>query len=188
VNILIAEDEAITRLGLRSLLADLGHTVVASVADGASALRLACELRPDLALLDIRMPGLDGLEVARGIAERCPLPVVMLTAYSERDLVARAAATPSVQAYLVKPVRAGELGSVLELAAARFQEWQALRQEVANLEDALAARDAVAKAKIVLMQRQGMAERDAFLDIQARARRERRTMREVAGDILSETP
>lgn len=185
MKVLIADDEAITRLGLRSLLQDLGHTVVGAVADGHSALRLACELRPDLALLDIRMPGLDGLDVAQAIAGRCPLPVVMLTAYSERELVARAAATPTVQAYLVKPVRASELASVLELAAARFQEWQTLRQDVADLEEALAARDAVAAAKAVLIAR-GLPERDAFLEIQARARRERRPMRAVADDVLAE--
>jgi response regulator NasT len=182
--VLIADDEALTRMGLRTILRDMGHTVVGAAADGVTALRLACETRPDLAILDIKMPGMDGLAVAESIARRCPLPVVMLTAYSERDLVARAAATETVQAYLVKPIREADLGPTLELAAARFAEWQALRQEAAGRQDALAARAVVDRAKRLLMQRDGLTEREAFLQIQHRARRERRTMRQVAEGIV----
>jgi response regulator NasT len=184
LRILIADDEALTRMGLRAMLTEMGHTVVGTAADGTAALKLACETRPDLAVLDIKMPGMDGLAVAKAIAERCSLPVVMLTAYSERDLVQRAATTETVQAYLVKPIREGELAPAIELATARFAEWQALRREAANRQEALATRGVVDRAKRVLMEEGGLSERKAFLEIQHRARRSRRGMREVAEAVL----
>ena len=119
MRILIADDEALTRMGLRAILRDIGHVVVGAAADGQAALQLACRKEPDLAILDIKMPGMDGLAAAEAIAQQCPLPVVMLTAYSERDLVQRAAATETVQAYLVKPVREADLAPTLDLAVAR---------------------------------------------------------------------
>jgi two-component system, response regulator PdtaR len=185
MRILIADDEALTRMGLRIMLRDMGHTVVAAAADGVDALRLACEGHPDLALLDIKMPGMDGLAVAEAISARCPLPVVILSAYSERDLVERAAATATVQAYLVKPVREADLGPVLELAASRFAEWSALQAEAAGRQQALEDRQLVGRAKGVLMERGGLGEAQAFLEIQGRARRARRTMRQVAEAILA---
>jgi AmiR/NasT family two-component response regulator len=184
MRILIADDEALTRMGLRTMLQEMGHQVVGSASDGAAAVRLACETRPDLAILDIKMPGMDGLSAARAIAEQCPLAVVMLTAYSERDLVQRAAATETVQAYLVKPVREADLAPTIELAAGRFAEWQALRQEAASSQEALETRDLVARAKAVLMERDGLGERESFLEIQHRARHARRPMRQVAREIL----
>jgi AmiR/NasT family two-component response regulator len=184
MRILIADDEALTRMGLRAMLREMGHTVVGAAAEGVTALRLACETRPDLAVLDIKMPGMDGLAVAQAIAEQCPIAVVMLTAYSERELVQRAAATETVQAYLVKPIREADLGPALELATARFAEWRILRQEAASRQEALAVRDIMARAKEVLMERDGLGERDAFLEIQHRARRERRTMRQIAEELL----
>jgi AmiR/NasT family two-component response regulator len=187
VRILIADDEALTRMGLRTMLREMGHTVVAAAADGATALQLAGEMHPDLAILDIKMPGMDGLAVAQAIAEQCPLAVVMLTAYSERDLVERAAATETVQAYLVKPIREADLAPAIELAAARFAEWQALRQEAADRHEAMASRVVVDQAKRLLMQRNGLTERDAFLEIQHRARRQRQTMRRVAEEVLGES-
>jgi two-component system, response regulator PdtaR len=129
---------------------------------------------------------MDGLAVAQAIAQRCPLPVVMLSAYSERELVERAAATATVQAYLVKPVREADLGPVLELAVSRFAEWSALQAEAAGRQQALEDRDLVARAKDLLMARQGLGEAQAFLEIQGRARRERRTMRQVAEQILKD--
>ncbi len=186
MRILIADDEALTRMGLRTMLQEMGHVVVGAAADGEAALALACESRPDLAILDIRMPGMDGLAVAQALSECCPLPVVMLTAYSERDLVERAAATATVQAYLVKPIRESHLAPVLELAVARFAEWQELRQEAADRQEALATRELVAQVKRALMQHKGLTERDAFLAIQHRARREQRTMRQVAEEMLRE--
>ena len=184
MRILIADDEALTRMGLRTMLRALGHTVVGAAPDGTMAMRLACETRPDLAVLDIKMPGMDGLSVAEAIGEQCPIPVVMLTAYSERELVQQAAATDTVQAYLVKPIREADLAPTIELAVARFAEWQALRQEAASRQDALETREVVARAKAVLMERQSLGEREAFLEIQHRARKERRPMREVAEEIL----
>jgi response regulator NasT len=186
VRVLIADDEALIRMGLRTILRDMGHTLAGSAADGLTALRLACETRPDVAILDIKMPGLDGLAVAEAIAAQCPLPVIMLTAYSERDLVARAAATETVQAYLVKPIREADLGPTIELAAARFAEWQALCQEAASRQEALESRTIVTKAKRLLMQRENLTEHEAFLKIQHRARRERRTMRQVAEAVCLE--
>ena len=184
MRILIADDEALTRMGLRSMLRALGHTIVGAAADGTTALRLACETRPDLALLDIKMPGMDGLAVAEAIGRECPIPVVMLTAYSERELVRQAAATDTVQAYLVKPIREADLAPTLELAVARFAEWQALLQEAAGRQEALEAREVVARARSLLMERDGLGEREAFLQIQHRARHERRPMRDVANEIL----
>jgi response regulator NasT len=186
MRILIADDEALTRMGLRKMLVDMGHTVIGAAADGVAALRLACESQPDLALLDIKMPGLDGLAVAQAIADRCPLPVVMLSAFSERELVERAAATATVQAYLVKPVREADLGPVLELAAARFAEWSALQAEAAGRQQALEDRELVGRAKGLLMERQGLSEGEAFREIQARARRTRRSMHQVALEILKD--
>lgn len=184
MRVLIADDEALTRMGLRTMLCAMGHTLVGAAADGLSALRQACETRPDLAILDIKMPGMDGLAVAEAIAEQCPIPVVMLTAYSERDLVERAAATETVQAYLVKPIREADLAPTIELAAARFAEWQVLRREAADRQEALESRAVVARAKRLLMQSESLTEHEAFLKIQHQARRERRTMRQVAGGIL----
>jgi response regulator NasT len=126
---------------------------------------------------------MDGLAVAEAIARRCPLPVVMLSAYSERELVQRAAAAETVQAYLVKPIREQDLAPSIELAVARFAEWQALRREAADRQQALESRAIVDRAKRLLMQQKHLTEREAFLEIQHRARRERRTMRQVAEAI-----
>jgi response regulator NasT len=182
--VLIADDEALIRMGLRTMLHDMGHTLIGAAPDGVTALQLACQTRPDVAILDIKMPGMDGLAVAEAIAGQCPLPVVMLTAYSERDLVQRASETETVQAYLVKPIREQDLAPAIELAAARFAEWLALCQEAADRQEALEAREVVDRAKHLLMERKGLTEREAFLKIQHRARRERRTMRQVAEGIL----
>ena len=184
MRVLIADDEALIRMGLRTMLRDLGYTVVAAATDGREAFRLACERQPDLAILDIKMPRMDGLTAAEAIARHCPMPVVLLTAYSERDLVERAAATENVQAYLVKPIREIELIPAIDLAVARYAEWQALQKEAASYREALATRQVVAQAKALLMARDGLTEGDAFQEIQHRARRQRQTMREIADEIL----
>ncbi len=184
MRVLIADDEALTRMGLRTMLQEMGHVVVGTAPDGRTALQLAAEMHPDLAILDIKMPGIDGLQAAEVIAQRCPLPVLILTAYSERDLVEKAAANATVQAYLVKPIREANLEPVLELAVARFAEWQALRQEADGYQQALATRETVAKAKQVLIEREGFTEQQAFAEIQRRARSERRTMQAVAEEVL----
>ncbi len=183
MRIVIADDEALTRMGLRAILRDMGHSVL-TAADGDTALRLVGESRPDLAILDIKMPGLDGLAVAQAITAQWAVPVILLTAYSERDLVERAASTGAIHGYLVKPIREAELGPAIELAVARFREHKNLGDEAASHQEALETRKAIARAKSALMASQGFTERQAFLEIQHRARRQRLSMRQVADDIL----
>ncbi|MBM4429288.1 MAG: response regulator [Chloroflexi bacterium] len=183
MRILIADDEAIIRMGLKAMLQDMGHEVVAAAANGAEAVRLAGELQPELVILDIKMPEMDGLAAAEAITSQRALPVVMLTAYSDRDLVSRAAHL-AVHAYLVKPVQPADLGTALPIAVARFAEWQAVRQEAASLRDALETREVVERAKRVLMDREHCKEAQAFAYLQATARRQRRPMRQVAQEVL----
>ncbi len=187
MRILIADDEAIIRLGLRASLEAMGHEVVAIAADGLSAVELARTAHPDLVILDIKMPGIDGLEAAEAISRERPVPIVILTAYSSRDLVERAAGL-RVHAYLVKPIRPVELGPALEIAISRFQEEQALRQEAADLQEALRSRDLVQQAKRRLMEVHGLGEEEALRWLRARARRGRRSMREVSEEILRGMP
>ena len=184
LRILLAEDESIIRMGLRRILEDAGHQVVAAP-DGRTAVKLARQTGPDLAVLDIKMPGLGGLEVARQIYARRPLPIVLLTAYGDQELVERAAALP-IMAYLIKPVEERELLATLEVVTARFAEQQHLVQQANDLEERLEARKVVERAKGVLMQRQALTEREAYLRIQRQAREERRGMRQVAEGILRE--
>jgi len=184
VRVLIADDEAIIRLGLGAMLEELGYTVVGSAADGAAAVDMARTLHPDLVILDIKMPAMGGLDAAEAITAERPVPILILSAYSDRELVERAASL-AVQSYLVKPVRPAELGPALELAASRFEQWQALRQEAADLREALAARAVVDAAKRRLMECENLGEAQAFRRLQMQARRERRTMREVAEAVLA---
>jgi AmiR/NasT family two-component response regulator len=186
LRVLIADDEAIIRMGLRTMLEEMGHQVVGMAADGPSAVKLAAKEKPDLAILDIKMPDMDGLEVAEAITTKRRIPILVLTAYSDRELVERAKEL-AVLAYLVKPVKEADLGLAIELAMARFEEWQALEQEAADLKEALATRELVDQAKEVLMQRDGLTEREAFLSIQRRSRNSRRPMREAAELILRQT-
>jgi AmiR/NasT family two-component response regulator len=182
LRILLAEDESIIRMGLRRILEEAGHRVVAAP-DGRTAVKLARQTGPDLAILDIKMPGLDGLEVARQIYARRPLPIVVLTAYGDRELVEQAAGLP-ILAYLIKPVDEQELLATLEVVTARFAEQQHLVRQANDLEEQLEARKAVERAKGVLMQRESLGEKEAYLRIQRQARQERRTMRQVAEAIL----
>jgi len=182
LRILLAEDESIIRMGLRRILEDAGHRVVAAP-DGRTAVKLARQTGPDLAILDIKMPGLDGLEVARQIYARRPLPIVVLTAYGDRELVEQAAELP-ILAYLIKPVDEQELLATLEVVTARFAEQQHLIRQANDLEERLESRKVVERAKGVLMQRESLGEKEAYLRIQRQARQERRTMRQVAEAIL----
>ncbi|MCA1553118.1 MAG: response regulator [Chloroflexi bacterium] len=183
MRVLIADDEAMIRMGLRAMLSEAGHEVVGAAADGSAALTLAHQLLPDIIILDIKMPQLDGLETARRIMAEQPTPIVMLTAFSQRDLIEQAKAA-AVFAYLVKPVKEELLAPTLELARARFEEWQQLRQEVADLQESLETRDLVERAKRVVMQRDGLSEREAFLSIHHRSRERRVPMRMIAEEIL----
>jgi AmiR/NasT family two-component response regulator len=183
MRVLIADDEAMIRMGLRAMLSDAAHEVVGTATNGRDAIALARSARPDVVILDSKMPEMDGLEAARQIMERQPTAIVMLTAYSQRELVEQAKAA-AVFAYLVKPVREESLAPTLELARARFDEWQEVRAEVADLQESLEARDVVDQAKRLLMQRDGLSERQAFLQIHHRSRERRLPMRQVAEEIL----
>ncbi|MEJ2557910.1 MAG: response regulator [Anaerolineae bacterium] len=182
--IVIADDEAVIRLGLQAMLEALGHQVVGMAADGELALTLITDHKPDLAILDIKMPGLDGLTVAERLAQESPLPVVILTAYSQQALVERAVGA-SVTGYLVKPVREELLGPTVELAVARFQALEAIRNEVDDLRQQLAARRTVDKAKRLLMMRTGWSEAEAYRRLQMAGRQTRRSMQSVAEVVIA---
>lgn len=184
LRILIADDEAIIRMGLRAMLMDLGHTVVGAARDGQQALEMAREYSPDLAIFDIRMPRLDGLDAAKIVWDERPIPIVLLTALSDRLTIERARAS-SVLAYLTKPVKEADIAPTLAMAQSRFVERMALAAEKEALRDAELTRDLVEQAKARLMQERGMSEPDAFKHIHFTSRRERRTMREVAEQIMA---
>lgn len=184
LRILIADDESIIRMGLQLMLRDLGYRVVAAARDGVEALEMARRKRPDLAILDIKMPHMDGLEVARVLAAERPVPVIILTAFSDREYVERAKST-AVHAYLIKPVKEEKLTPTIEIARARFAEQQALREERLSLEEALETREVLAQAKQLLMDRLGIGEAEAFRFIHRRARDTRRPMRAVAAELLA---
>jgi response regulator NasT len=181
LRILVADDEALIRLGLKTMLAALGHEALLA-ANGREALDLVRTARPDLALLDIRMPLTDGLEAARVIARKHPMPVILLTAYADQDLIRKAAELP-IQSYLIKPVDERDLSAAIQLAVARFNDAQLAVQRIVELEETLETRKLVEKAKGVLMQG-GLSEQDAYHAIQKRARDERLSMRQVAEAIL----
>jgi two-component system, response regulator PdtaR len=161
VKILIAEDETIIRLDLRKLLEEAGHEVCAEARDGAEAVELVEVHDPDLAILDVKMPRLDGIEAAKRILEERPIPIVMLTAYGQDELVARAVEA-GVFGYLVKPFRETDLLPAIATARARHEELTALREEADSLADALAARKAIERAKGILMEKDGLSEQEAF--------------------------
>jgi AmiR/NasT family two-component response regulator len=161
MRILIAEDETIIRLDLRKLLEEAGHDVCAEARDGVEAVALAEEHDPELAILDVKMPRLDGIEAARRILEDRPIPIVMLTAYGQDELVARAVEA-GVFGYLVKPFRETDLLPAISTARARHEELTALREEADSLADALAARKAIERAKGILMHKEGLTEQEAF--------------------------
>ena len=184
MRILIAEDETIIRLDVRTLLEKAGHEVVAEARDGEEAVALAAEHDPDLIVMDVRMPHLDGIEAARQISDRKPVPIVMLTAYAEEDLVTRASEAGAF-AYLVKPFREVDLLPALNTARARFEELSALREEAADLTEALASRKAVERAKGILMRKDGIDEAEAFRRIRAASQKTGRTMRVVADALIA---
>jgi len=183
LRILIADDEAVIRLGLRAMLEEQGYQVVGEAGDGRRALDLVRKLRPDLVLLDIKMPGLDGLQAARTLLAERTVPVIILTAYADREFVERAREA-GVLAYLVKPVRESDLPPAIEMAIGRFREIQALRDEIGDLEETLRTRKLVERAKGILMRRHGLDEAAAFTRIQKEARDSRKTMREIAEAII----
>lgn len=183
IRIVIAEDEAIIRLDLRETLEEEGYEVVADIGRGDRAIELVRELDPDVAILDIRMPGIDGIEATRQIVCDRLTAVVILTSYSQRDLVEQAIEAGAL-AYLVKPFQRSELVAAVEVARARHRELRALAEHAATLEERLEARKWVDRAKGLLMDSHGMTEADAFGFVQKAAMSRRRTMREIAEEIL----
>ena len=184
MRILIAEDETIIRLDLRALLEKAGFDVCAEAKDGEEAVMLAQTLEPDLALLDVKMPKLDGIEAARRILEERPIPIVMVTAYGERELVARAVEA-GVFGYLVKPFRETDLLPAIATARARHEELAALREEADSLAEALAARKAIERAKGLLMERDGLSEQDAFARLRKASQISGRPLKVVAEALIA---
>jgi response regulator NasT len=182
-RVVIAEDEALIRMDLAEMLAEEGYAVVGQAADGAAAVELAEQERPDLVILDVKMPVLDGITAAERIAQARIAPVVILTAFSQRELVERAR-DAGAMAYLVKPFTRGDLVPAIEIAVSRFTELGALEREIVDLAEQLAARKAVDRAKSVLQKELGLTEPEAFRWIQKTAMDLRRSMREVAEGVL----
>jgi two-component system, response regulator PdtaR len=184
-RVLIAEDEALIRLDLKEMLQEEGFEVVAEVADGASAVRLTRELRPDLVILDVKMPVMDGIQAAEEIAKDHLSAILILTAFSQRDLVEKARRAGAM-AYLVKPFQKHDLLPAVEIAAGRFRELSGLTQEVDDLQGRLEARKLVERAKGLLQEREGMSEADAFRFVQRQAMERRQTMKQVAERVIEQ--
>ena len=184
MKILIAEDETIIRLDLRELLERAGYDVVAEARDGEEAVELARSAEPELALLDVKMPKLDGIDAARRILEERPIPIVMVTAYGESELVARAVEA-GVFGYLVKPFRETDLLPAIRTARARHEELVALREEADSLAEALAARKAIERAKGLLMEREGLTEQAAFARLRKASQISGRPLKVVADALIA---
>ncbi len=182
-RVIIADDESVIRTDLREMLTNLGYLVVGEVGDGQSAVNLARELKPDVVIMDIKMPDLDGIEAAKILTQEKIAPVLLLTAYSQRDLVDRAKEAGVVY-YLVKPFREQEIVPAIEIASARFQEFRELEKEVGDLRETLETRKLVDRAKGILMDQQGLSEAEAFRKIQKMSMNTRKPMKEIAEAII----
>lgn len=185
MRVLIADDDPIIRLDICQLLKKMGYDVVADASDGVEAVEQARTLRPDVCVLDVKMPNLDGIDAADQIAADGISPVILLTAYSDRELVERAK-TAGVYGYLVKPFKPGDLQPAIEVARSRFEQHQVLMNEVANIEERLAVRKMLDRAKGLLMDRERLTEADAYRLIQQRSMNLRKSMREVASAVIAE--
>jgi AmiR/NasT family two-component response regulator len=184
VSVVIAEDEAIVRLDLKEILEEEGYEVVGETGRGDEAVKLVRDLEPDLAILDIKMPGMDGLAAAREISNEQRAAVLILTAFSQRNLIEEARDAGAL-AYLIKPFQRSELVPAIEVALGRFQEMKALRDEVQGLENQLETRRVVDRAKGILMDECGMKEHAAFSYIQKTAMQERLTMKAIAERVIA---
>ena len=182
-RVIIADDESIIRMDLREMLTNLGYLVVGEVGDGQSAVNLARELKPDIVIMDIKMPDMDGIEAAAILTQEKIAPVLLLTAFSQKELVDRATEA-GVAGYIVKPFRESDLGPSIEVALARFVEFRTLEEEVGDLQEALETRKVVDRAKGILMDTQSLKEAEAFRKIQKMSMNTRRPMKEVAEAII----
>jgi AmiR/NasT family two-component response regulator len=184
MRILVAEDETIIRLDLRELLERAGFDVCAEAKDGVEAVELARSEQPDLAVLDVKMPRLDGIEAARRILDERPIPIVMLTAYGQEELVSRAIEA-GVFGYLVKPFREQDLLPAIRTARARHEELAALREQADSLAEALASRKSIERAKGLLMEREGLTEQEAFARLRKASQVSGRPMKVVAEAVVA---
>jgi two-component system, response regulator PdtaR len=184
MRILVAEDETIIRLDLKALLERAGFEVCAEARDGEEAVALAREAVPDVAIMDVKMPKLDGIEAARRILDERPIPIVMLTAYGQDELVQRAAEA-GVFGYLVKPFREQDLLPAIRTARARYEELAALREEAESLAEALNARKAIERAKGLLMEKEGLSEQDAFARLRKASQISGRPLKVVAEALIA---
>ena len=184
MRILIAEDETIIRLDLRELLEHAGFEVCAEAKDGIEAIELAASTEPELAILDVKMPRLDGIDAARRILEERPIPIVMLTAYGQDELVSRAVEA-GVFGYLVKPFREADLLPAIRTARARHDELAALREEAESLSEALAARKSIERAKGLLMAKEGLTEQEAFERLRRASQLAGRPLKVVADALIA---
>lgn len=185
-KVVVAEDEAIIRMDLKELLQEEGYDVVGECGRGDEAVRLVRDLRPDVALLDIKMPGMDGISAAREISADRLAAVVLVTAFSQRELIEEAS-DAGVHGYVVKPFERHDLVPAIEVAMSRFRAESVLVDQVASAEDRLEVRKVVDRAKGVLMDRHGLSEQDAYGFVQKTAMKDRRQMRDVAQDVIDGT-
>ena len=182
-RIIIADDESIIRMDLREMLTSLGYLVIGEAGDGQSAVNLARELRPNLVIMDVKMPGMDGIQAASILTKEKIAPVLLLTAFGQRELIQKAMEA-GVVGYLVKPFRESDLTPAIEVALARFGEFKSLEKEVDTLKEALETRKIVDRAKGILMLRDSLTEQEAFRRIQKMSMNTRRRMRDIAEAII----
>jgi two-component system, response regulator PdtaR len=182
-RLVIADDESLIRMNLKETLVGLGYLVVGEAGDGVSAITLARQLQPDLVVMDIKMPKLDGIQAAEVLTQERIAPVLLLTAYNDRELVDRAR-DAGVVAYLVKPFREADLLPAIEVAIARFQELRSLDKQLGDLQEAMETRKIVERAKGLLMETQGLTEAEAFRRIQQLSMNTRKPMKEIAQALL----
>ena len=180
MRILIADDESIIRLGLKAMLAEMGHEVISAM-NGREAIQMAKRQLPDLAILDIKMPYTDGLQAAKAIYREQPMPILILTAFGDSDLIEKATDLP-IQGYLIKPIQAADLTAAISVATKRFEEGQALEEKAQQLEEDIRTRKLVERAKGRLMEA-GLSEEDAYRALQIHARKNRQTMRDAARSV-----
>lgn len=183
LRIVIADDEPIILLDLRQMLEELGISVVGEASDGRQAVEKVRQLKPDLAILDVKMPEMDGIEAARLLHEERLAPVILLTAYSDNELIQRAKQA-GVYGYLVKPFKQADLMPAIEVALARYQEARELEQQVDDLKETLETRKIIERAKGILMDTYGLREQEAYRRIQVQSMNTRKSMREIAEAII----